>query len=47
MFEAGWPDGFTLNLLMSRFKNEGGSEGEADLLIKKLRKIRVRIEKTY
>ena len=45
MFEAGWPNGFSLNLLMSRFKKFGGSEGEAELLIKKLRKIGVRVKK--
>lgn len=45
MFAAGWPNGFSLNLLMSKFKKFGGSEGEADLLIKKLSVIGIRVKK--
>ena len=45
MWEAGWPNGFSLNLALSRFMKAGGSEGEANLLIGKLRTIGVRVEK--
>ena len=45
MAEAGYPEGFTLNLLMSRFRKAGGSEGGADLLIEKLKTIGVRVQK--
>jgi len=47
MHEAGFPTGFPLNLLMSRFRNAGGSETEADVLIGKLKAIGVRVEKSY
>jgi ABC-type transport system substrate-binding protein len=44
MAEAGWPDGFGLRLLLSRFEKHGGSEAEAQMLREKLRRIGVRVE---
>jgi len=47
MVEAGWPEGFSVNLALSKFTEVGGSEGEADILIEKLGRIGVRVERTH
>ncbi len=43
LFEAGYQYGFSLNLLMSKFKKAGGSESEASVLIEMLRGVGIRV----
>ena len=45
MFEAGYPNGFSLEFLLSRFKAAGGNEPEADILIAKVQNIGVQVRK--
>ena len=43
MAEAGYPNGASFYLMLSRFKHQGGSLGEAEMLIGKLSPIGVRV----
>lgn len=43
MAEAGYPNGASFYLILSRFKHQGGSNGEAQMLINKLSPIGVRV----
>jgi len=43
MKEAGYPSGESFYLMLSRFKHKGGSLGEAQMLIGKLRPIGVQV----